>query len=345
MADRRTEKQQAAVDADASARRKWYANWGGGAPRKPYTPKQRADLRELERAKRVLVDSVPDANNYAEAIAKLAYEPQYAEGWRDKSSAKHPRRAKVANPPTLTHGRDTGREVEPVKLPARPPKELSDILLPAYGRCPGFTRTCSEMRWDPALGHVPRGFRGGVGQTKDIGLVLVLAEPGDPYEPVGGSRRDYLSRVYVASNRDLQRNDRFAPNVRLIMSMAWPGSSIGEQLERTWITESVLCSARIESGSVSRSVERECATRYLVPQLDLLPNARVVALGSKARDRLSHLGWRLVAASEAAQQPPRAGDRWFVAAPHPSHRGAKQQAMDAWRLAVVGLEPLPISRN
>lgn len=337
MALRRTKEQQSAVDADARARRKWYANWGGGAPREPYTSPQRADLRALRRAKVVLIATVPGAEDYAEAIARLGYQPQYAKGWRQKPSAKLAYQRRI--PTSVTRTNDHVPAPEMVETPPEPPAELVNILLPAYGRCSGFGTTCTDMRWEPAKGHVPRGFRGAIGQAKEVGLVLVLAEPGDPYEPVRGLRRDYLSKVYVASNRDLHRTDRFGPNVRLIMHMAWPQSPLEEQLKRTWLTESVLCSAKVESGSVPFSVERECSTRYLMPQLGLFPNARIVALGSKARDRLARLGWRVVAPREAKRQPPRAGERWFVPAPHPSHRGAKEQAIESWKQAVAGLKP------
>ncbi len=101
MAPRRTKDQQTAVDADARARQKWYANWGGGAPRKPYTSSQRADLRVLERAKLGLIATVPGSENYAEAIASLGYEPQYAEGWRQKPSPRLAYQRKV--PTSGTH--------------------------------------------------------------------------------------------------------------------------------------------------------------------------------------------------------------------------------------------------
>ena len=119
----------------------------------------------------------------------------------------------------------------------------------------------------------------------------------------------------------------------------WPKSTLDEQLNRTWLTESVLCSAKVESGSVPLSVERACSTRYLMPQLELFPNARIVALGSKARDRLARIGWRVVEPREVARQQSRAGERWFVPAPHPSHRGSKEQAIESWKRAVAGLKP------
>jgi hypothetical protein len=75
----------------------------------------------------------------------------------------------------------------------------------------------------------------------------------------------------------------FHSNVRRVLNYCWPGLSFDEQFRRTWITEGVLCSAAETTRSVPRVVENECASRYLIPQLDLLPKAFVIALGDKAR--------------------------------------------------------------
>lgn len=332
---RRTKKQQAAVDADAEKRQKWYANWGGGAPRKPYTSAQYADLKALEEAKLLLRATVPGAKNYKDARDRLGYQPQLSDRPPLEPSVGMARRPKTHTSKTraVNHAPAPGL----VETPRNPSPQLIELLVPAYEPCSSFSTTCRDMRWKPGEGHVPRGFRGATGRTKEVNLVLVCAEPGDPYEPVRGARRDYLSKVYVASNRDLGRADRFAPNIRYILGVAWPRLSFEEQLRRTWLTEAVLCSAKVECGSVPVSVERECSVRYLMPQLALFPNARIVALGSKARDRLQRAGWRAVPPGEAKRQPRRAGDRWFVPAPHPSHRGSKEQAMDSWKRAVAGL--------
>jgi uracil-DNA glycosylase len=68
--------------------------------------------------------------------------------------------------------------------------------------------------------------------------------------------------------------------------MCFPGLPFMAQLRATWITDSVLCSARRECGRVPASAWRECRGRFLEPQLSLFPNAVVAALGSKSRDRL-----------------------------------------------------------
>jgi uracil-DNA glycosylase len=106
--------------------------------------------------------------------------------------------------------------------------------------------------------------------------------------------------------------------VRKILDIAFPGLSLADQLERTWITEAVLCSAPKECGGVVRAVEQECRERYLVAQLSLFPNARIVALGHKAWKRLR-------------------GIPGVTQACHPAHRRKQEDAEESWRRAVEGL--------
>lgn len=62
-----------------------------------------------------------------------------------------------------------------------PAKELARILRPAYRPCPGFELGCKSVaRWKPEKGHVPRGFVGALSSRKEVEVVLVVAEPGDP---------------------------------------------------------------------------------------------------------------------------------------------------------------------
>jgi hypothetical protein len=96
--------------------------------------------------------------------------------------------------------------------------------------------------------------------------------------------------------------DYFHRNVRYILDQCWPGVPFSEQMRRTWITESTLCSARKEGGSIPASVHRFCVDSYLSKQLALLPNATIAALGGKARDRIRHL--RCQTLSVAAVAPP-----------------------------------------
>lgn len=165
---------------------------------------------------------------------------------------------------------------------------VAEILTGAYDPCPGFSSSCVEMRWHPGSGHVPRGFFGATGELSEVELILVVAEPGDPHV---GERHTGLESAYsyaTAAFRD--GKDQFHRNVRKILDMCWPGVQFEQQTRKVWLTESVLCSARVEGGRVSQIASRACGQRYLLPQLKLFPNALVVALGGKARDRLRSLG-------------------------------------------------------
>ena len=185
-----------------------------------------------------------------------------------------------------------------------PNPELRTVLLAAYSPCNAFAGPCSAMRWDPARGHVPRGFFGATSALEDVELVLVCAEPGDPHASeshAGSSAGEMLDSAYdYAYNCFKTGTDLFHRNVQLILNLCFPGSSFDEQMRRAWITDSVLCSARVEGGSVPASAARACRSRYLEAQLDLLPNAVVAALGSKARDRLAGYGREVIPAFAAA---------------------------------------------
>jgi uracil-DNA glycosylase len=94
--------------------------------------------------------------------------------------------------------------------------------------------------------------------------------------------------------------DLFHRNVRKILDMCFPGESFDVQMQKTWMTESLLCSAPKESGAVAASAWRACSTCYLKPQINLLPKAVVVALGSKAQTRLKSLDIPFLKAGAAA---------------------------------------------
>ncbi len=148
---------------------------------------------------------------------------------------------------------------------------LADVLRPAYDPCPSFSTTCNEMRWNPAEGHVPRGFRGASGRLEQIELVLVYAEPGDP---LPGESHAGLESAYAYSASTFANGaTQFHRNVRYIINACWPGLPLSEQMKRVWMTESVLCSAPREGGHVRADICDECGMRYLLPQLRLLPHA------------------------------------------------------------------------
>lgn len=165
---------------------------------------------------------------------------------------------------------------------------IAKVLAPAYAPCQAFAGPCSTMRWIPAQNHVPRGFLGATGRLDEVELVLVFAEPGDPrFDEL---TTDLESAYRVVSEGFEKRSDLFHRNVCGILDACWPGLAFREQMKRVWMTQSVLCSAPKSTGPVSTRVAKECGSRYLIGQLGLFPSALVVAMGSKARDRLRQIG-------------------------------------------------------
>ena len=168
--------------------------------------------------------------------------------------------------------------------------QLFNTLAPSHAPCRHFNGNCRDMRWLPAEGHVPRGFCGATGDTSEVELVLVTAEPGDPLPGEIHDGRDIVSMAAFSLGCLLRPATPFHQNVRLILDLCFPNTPLEEQFRKVWRTNSVLCSARIECGSVPRLVEKTCISEYLVRQLALIPNAVVAALGSKAQHRLKRAG-------------------------------------------------------
>jgi hypothetical protein len=190
-------------------------------------------------------------------------------------------------------------------------REVLRTIESAYP-CPNFAGSCSSMRWEPAKGHVPRGFLGATSSPNDVLLVLVFAEPGDPHE--GERHSGYESALEHTYRCMRDGQDQFHRNVRRILDMCFEGLPFDRQLEKVWMTESVLCSARVECGSVPSAAWRACGSSYLRPQLSLFPNAIVAALGSKASKRLAAIGVPHISATAAAP-------------PGCNHKGA----VESWR--------------
>lgn len=189
---------------------------------------------------------------------------------------------------------------------------IEGVLKPAYEPCVEFGRACTEMRWQPQIGHVPRGFLGGAGDLHEVELVLVFAEPGDPHENEQhtGLQSAYEYAIFAHQNG----KDLFHRNVRNILNLCWPDLSFEQQMHKAWLTESVLCSAREECGAVSSAASRACGQRYLLSQLQLFPRALVVALGGKAQSRLRNIGFKSFISVFAAAPPgcnsPKAQESW-----------------------------------
>jgi len=186
-------------------------------------------------------------------------------------------------------------------MPLKLNSAIADVLLPAYAPCPEFGRACTEMRWQPKTGHVPRGFLGASGALNEVELVLVFAEPGDPQE---GESHTGLESAYEYATFSFETGkDQFHRNVRHVLDSCWPELSFEQQMHKVWLTDSVLCSARKECGPVSAGASRACGNRYLRAQLELFPGALVAALGGKAQERLRALGFTSFISAYAAAPP------------------------------------------
>lgn len=167
---------------------------------------------------------------------------------------------------------------------------IAKILEPAYAPCSELKASCTTMRWDPKAGHVPRGFAGATGELNEVELVLVFAEPGDPKPD---ETHEGLPSAYSYAYRGYDSGeDPFYVNVRKILELCWPTLSFEDKMRKVWLTESVLCSATRECGSIPISCTRACGNHFLSAQLKLFPGALVVAVGYKAKTRLHSIDIR-----------------------------------------------------
>lgn len=206
----------------------------------------------------------------------------------------------------------------------KPCSEVLRILEPAYP-CSNFHGACSSMRWDPENGYIPRGFLGATRTPRAVELVLVFAEPGDPH--LGEEHSGYASAVEHSYQCMRLGQDQFHRNVRLILDLCFPNMPFDLQLERVWMTESVLCSAKVEGGAVPAIAWRACGSAFLSQQLALFPEALVVALGSKAAARLSALGVEYLKATAAA--PPGCNHRGALESWHSIASALRQRFLAA----------------
>lgn len=181
------------------------------------------------------------------------------------------------------------------------PKPLLDILEPAYRPCRHFDGACAgACMWEPSRGLVPCAFGGALGSLDEVRLIIVTAEPGDPPDRTGyeGTPQDMVLnsvRIFreAMERGGLERAGRPTPfhrNMRRILDTFWPTDGLDVQLRKTWTTNAVLCPAAVAGGNHIASVESACTTTYLARQLNLFPNAFVLALGCKARNRMKAAG-------------------------------------------------------
>jgi hypothetical protein len=180
----------------------------------------------------------------------------------------------------------------------KPCPELTRVLAKAYPTCPNLKGPCKQVTCVSDDGLVPRGYSGAFGTARNVRLVLVLAEPGTPQpgtqsQSVDGDPAKVVANIATGVRDAFETGaTAFHRNVRSILDACWPNLQFAEQMKRTWITESVLCSAAKSCSGFSREVESACATMYLSPQLQALSGAFVVCLGGKAARRLRTAGLR-----------------------------------------------------
>ena len=188
------------------------------------------------------------------------------------------------------------------------------------GRCP-------ESQWNPANGHVPRGYLGATGELDEVELVIVLAEPGDPKRtekyvddlpPSDMVRRvvDFVHGTYV--DRDKPVHGTVQRVIRWFLDHRFCGMNFEQQLRRVWITQARLCSR--SPGSYTPAFYQLCGDACLAAQLRLLPNVPVIAFGNKADEALRRLNVRA------------------TKVPHPSARSSNESKCDKWKRTIADLQ-------
>lgn len=150
------------------------------------------------------------------------------------------------------------------------------------------------MTWAPEQGFIPRGYFGALGSIEEVELILITAEPGDPYP-----RQQYSYKTQAMDVMDKlcketyeyisQPPDQFHRNLRKLLDICWPRLNFHEQMKKTWITDSVMCSAVNEGASVPKDICLLCGNSYLKKQLSLMQNKKIIVLGGKATKRLKWL--------------------------------------------------------
>ena len=228
------------------------------------------------------------------------------------------------------------------------PQPLLDILEPAYRPCAHFDGACAGgCVWNPAKGLVPCAFGGALGSLDEVRLIIVTAEPGDPPDSTGyqGTPQDMVQnsvRIFreAMQNGGIDRAGRPTPfhrNMRRILDTFWPTDGLDVQLRKTWTTNAVLCPAEVSGGKHLARVEKACTGTYLARQLDLFPNAFVLALGGKARDRMQAAGLRFSAVG--LHPSARASDADKLASWHNAARLFRGETADG-RVSATASPPL-----
>ena len=149
---------------------------------------------------------------------------------------------------------------------------------------------------------------------------MLFAEPGRPLvEERYDAKADPIELLRAGVQHTYEcfsaGKDQFHRNARWFLEQLYPDLSFDEQLRHVWMTEGRLCSIAVETAGTK---DRTCAAHYLRRQIDLLPNAMVVAFGRKAQHYISGMdvGWL----------------RAFALAPPGANR---KEARPSWETAIV----------
>ena len=170
------------------------------------------------------------------------------------------------------------------------------ILRWAYGPCCGFGGACSgTAKWKPECGHVPRGFVGALGRIREIKVVILLDKPGQPFwdeEYLGKSKLAKLKQTSKFTFSAIEDEaSPFQKRLKYLLNYLFLDiqDQLDLQLRKTWITETYLCSIRPSKKDAPPLAKQECVDRYLAPQLDLLSERPVIALGGIAYKQAQEL--------------------------------------------------------
>ena len=207
-----------------------------------------------------------------------------------------------------------------------PDDRLVEILQDSYRPCSGFQDQCRGVAtWNPAAGQIPRAFIGALGTVEEVRVVIVTAQPALPLpeepELYFGLTQDEMLEMTCQHTFECYRDNRetYHRGIRYLLNQIFhPERSLEHQLEQAWITQTYLCSAPGGDGSRIHMPEaRECARRYLIPQLRLFGNLPVIVLGNDAQRRL-----------RAVYPRPN-----VIAAPSPNSRGPRAELELSYRRA------------
>ena len=89
------------------------------------------------------------------------------------------------------------------------------------------------------------------------------------------------------------KKSSFHKNVTRFLDELFPSKSFDNQLRKVWLTESCLCSIAEEIDKAPRCT---CASHILKRQIELMPQASIIAFGGKSRDGLDSINAEYISA-------------------------------------------------